>query len=120
MKKFTPVIKVKGFATLQSRRLSEKTLEKTQIASIFFAEVASNQLGEIMVKINSGEGTPGMLIQDSTIAEYLNQTMLNLQHSSQGLDENMEMLRHNFLFRRYYKRKAKKEEQLRIDTELKN
>jgi len=41
MKKFTPVVKVKGFATQQSRRLSEKTLEKTQIASIFFLEVAS-------------------------------------------------------------------------------
>ncbi len=41
MKKFTPVIKVKGFATQQSRKLSEKTLEKTQIASIFFAEVAT-------------------------------------------------------------------------------
>lgn len=41
MKKFTPVIKVKGFATQQSRKLSEKTLEKTQIASIFFAEVAN-------------------------------------------------------------------------------
>lgn len=41
MKKFTPVVKVKGFATQQSTRLSEKTLEKTQIASIFFAEVAS-------------------------------------------------------------------------------
>jgi phospholipid/cholesterol/gamma-HCH transport system permease protein len=41
MKKYTPVIKVKGFATHQSRRLSEKTLEKTQIASIFFAEVAN-------------------------------------------------------------------------------
>jgi len=41
MKKFTPVIKVKGFATQQSRKLSEKTLEKTQIASIFFADVAN-------------------------------------------------------------------------------
>jgi len=41
MKKFTPVVKVKGFATQQSRRLSEKTLEKTQIASIFLLEVAS-------------------------------------------------------------------------------
>ncbi len=41
MKKFTPVVKVKGFATQQSRKVSEKTLEKTQIASIFFAEVAT-------------------------------------------------------------------------------
>lgn len=41
MKQFTPVRKVKGFATQQSTRLSEKTLKKTQIASLFFAEVAN-------------------------------------------------------------------------------
>jgi phospholipid/cholesterol/gamma-HCH transport system permease protein len=41
MKKFTPVVKVKGYATKQTARLSEKTLEKTQIASIFLAEVAA-------------------------------------------------------------------------------
>lgn len=40
MRKINPVIKVKGFATQQSKRLSEKTLEKTQIVSIFLAEVA--------------------------------------------------------------------------------
>lgn len=40
MKKFTPVVKVKGFATQQTRRLSEKTLKKTQIASLFFLEVS--------------------------------------------------------------------------------
>jgi phospholipid/cholesterol/gamma-HCH transport system permease protein len=41
MKKFTPVVKVKGFATQQSKRLSEKTLKKTQIVSIFLADVAA-------------------------------------------------------------------------------
>jgi phospholipid/cholesterol/gamma-HCH transport system permease protein len=41
MKKLTPVIKVKGFALHHSKRLSENTLAKTQIASIFFAEVAN-------------------------------------------------------------------------------
>ena len=40
MKKFTPVTKVKGFATVQSRRLSEKTLEKTQVTSIFLVSIA--------------------------------------------------------------------------------
>ncbi|GET34509.1 ABC transporter substrate-binding protein [Prolixibacter bellariivorans] len=83
-------------------------------------EVASNQLGEIMVKINSGEGTLGMLIQDSIVAGNLDETITNLKHSSQGLDENMEALKHNFLFRRYFRRKAKKEERLRIDSVMKN
>lgn len=41
MKKFTSAFKVKGFATQQSKKLSEKTLEKTQVVSIFLAEVAS-------------------------------------------------------------------------------
>ena len=70
-------------------------------------EVASKQLGEIMMKINSGEGTLGMLIQDTTIARNLSHTIINLRQSSQGLDENMEALKYNFLFRAYYKRKAR-------------
>lgn len=36
MKKFTPVIKVKDFAKVQSVRLSEKTLEKTKKVNVFF------------------------------------------------------------------------------------
>lgn len=41
MKQYTPVAKVKGFATKQSSRLSEKTLHKTQVVSIFLADVAA-------------------------------------------------------------------------------
>lgn len=40
MEKKNRVVRARGFATQQSRRLSEKTLDKTQVASIFFAEVA--------------------------------------------------------------------------------
>jgi phospholipid/cholesterol/gamma-HCH transport system permease protein len=40
MAKFNPVIKVKGFATNQSIRLSEKTIAKKEIAHSFFADVA--------------------------------------------------------------------------------
>ena len=53
-------------------------------------EIFSKQLGETMTIINSGQGTLGRLIQDTTIAENLNQTMMNLKKSSKGLDENME------------------------------
>lgn len=48
------------------------------------AEEISDQLAQIMNKINKGEGTLGRLIQDSTIAENLNQTILNLKKSSEG------------------------------------
>ena len=71
------------------------------------AEVISYQLADIMTKINGGEGTLGRLIQDSTIAENLNQTIVNLKKSSKGLDENMNAAKHNFLFRGYFKKKEK-------------
>lgn len=71
------------------------------------AEVISYQLADIMTKINGGEGTLGRLIQDTTIAENLNQTIVNLKKGSKGLDENMNAAKHNFLFRGYFKKKEK-------------
>jgi len=73
------------------------------------AEVITQQLAEIMTKINSGGGTLGRLIQDKTLAENLNNTVLNLKKSSKSLDENMTAAKHNFLFKGYFDRKAKKE-----------
>lgn len=40
MEKKNRVVRARGFATQQSSRLSQKTLDKTQIASIFLSEVA--------------------------------------------------------------------------------
>ena len=71
------------------------------------AEIISDELAEIMIKINSGNGTLGRLIQDSLIAENLSQTMLNLKKSSKGLNENMEAAKENFLLRGFFKRKER-------------
>ncbi|MEO8151069.1 MAG: MlaD family protein [Bacteroidia bacterium] len=73
------------------------------------AEVFSGQLAEILYKINQGNGTLGRLIQDSTIAENIDQTILNLRKSSKGLNENMEAAKGNILLRGYFKKKEKKE-----------
>ncbi len=71
------------------------------------AEVITQQLAEIMIKINSGNGTLGRLIQDSTIAENINQTIVHLKQSSLGLDENMEAAKHNFLLKGFFNKKEK-------------
>jgi phospholipid/cholesterol/gamma-HCH transport system substrate-binding protein len=71
------------------------------------AEIISNQLAEIMTKVNSGQGTIGRLIRDSAIAENLSQTMVNIKKSSKGLDENMQAAKHNFLLKGYFNKKAK-------------
>ena len=72
------------------------------------ARIISQQLSEIMVDINKGKGTLGRLIKDSTMAENLNLTLINLKRGSRGFDENMTAAKHNFLFRGYFNRKAKK------------
>jgi phospholipid/cholesterol/gamma-HCH transport system substrate-binding protein len=80
------------------------------------AAIISLQLAEIMTKVNSGNGTLGRFIQDSTIAENINQTIVNLKKSSKGLDENMHAAKENFLFRGYYRRKEKAAEKIRADS----
>jgi len=71
------------------------------------AEIITDQLAQIMIKINKGEGTLGRLIQDKTLAENLNKTMVNLKQTSKSLDENMTAVKHNFLFKGYFDNKAK-------------
>jgi len=83
-------------------------MEKLQITAAK-TEIASQELGEIMVKINSGKGTIGALINDTTMAENLNQTIINLKQSSQGLDENIQALKENFFFRGYFRRIERRE-----------
>ncbi|WP_291119814.1 MlaD family protein [Flavobacterium sp. UBA6135] len=95
------------------------------------AEIISDELAEIMIAINSGEGTLGRLINDPKIAENLSQTMSNLESSSKGLDENMEAAKENFLLRGFFKRKEratlkakkaaeeKKEKERKIEEEKK-
>lgn len=71
------------------------------------AAVITNELAQIMVKINRGKGTLSRLIQDESIAENLNQTIVNLKRSSRGLDENMTAAKSNFLLKGFFKNKAK-------------
>jgi phospholipid/cholesterol/gamma-HCH transport system substrate-binding protein len=76
-------------------------------ATAMNAEIISGELAEIMFKVNSGNGTLGRLIQDTTIANNLSQTMVNIKRSSKGLNENMEAAKHNFLLKGYFKDKEK-------------
>ena len=83
------------------------------------ASIITEQLAEIMTNINHGKGTLGRLIQDKTIAENINQTIVNLKQSSKGLDENMEAAKHNFLLKGYFNKKAKAEAKKKIEDDAK-
>lgn len=80
------------------------------------AAIITYQLAEIMIKINSGSGTIGRLIQDSTIAENLKQTIENLKSGSKGLDENMNAAKENFLLKGYFNKKEKAARKIEEDA----
>lgn len=75
------------------------------------AAVITDQLAEIMIKINGGEGTLGRLISDTTIATNLSTTIQNLNAGTRGFNQNMEAAKDNFLLKGYYKRKEKEKKE---------
>ena len=83
------------------------------------AAIISEALAEVMLKINSGSGTLGRLIQDSTFAENINQTIVNLKSSSKGLDENMNAAKENFLLKGYFNKKEKAAARLKAEQQKK-
>ena len=79
--------------------------------SVLTAETITQQLAEIMMNINSGQGTLGRLIQDSSIAENINQIVENFEKSSEGLDETIEVTKENlFAFMESLQKTAAKTE----------
>jgi len=80
------------------------------------AAIISSQLAEIMINMNGGKGTLGRLIQDSTIAENIDRTIINLRKSSKGLNENMNAAKENFLLKGYFNRKERAAEKAMKDS----
>jgi phospholipid/cholesterol/gamma-HCH transport system substrate-binding protein len=81
------------------------------------AAVITDELAKLAYRINHGNGTISKLIGDSTIANNLTKTMKNLKKSTEGLDENMEAAKHNFLLRGYFKKKKKAEDKKKQELE---
>src|SRR5665647_2600359 len=94
---------------------TEAIMESMQITADN-AAIISSQLAEIMINMNSGKGTLGRLIQDSTIAENIDRTIINLRKSSKGLNENMNAAKENFLLKGYFNRRERATEKTRKDS----
>lgn len=73
----------------------------------YHTAIVSEQLAEILIKVNSGNSALGRLIQDSSMANNIDQTFENLKNSSQGLDENMEAAKHNIFLKGYFNKKKR-------------
>jgi phospholipid/cholesterol/gamma-HCH transport system substrate-binding protein len=100
----------KGQELLSSEPVDTDAIIESLEMTAMNAEVVSSELAVIMVNLNSGKGTLGRLIQDSTIADNLTNTMENLESSSKGLDETLDAVKDNRLLRGHFKRKQRDEQ----------
>lgn len=71
--------------------------------------VVAASLEQTVKKINDSNNALGVMLSDTVAARELKNTIQNAEQASKKLDENMEALQHNFLFRGYFRKKAKQE-----------
>jgi len=66
---------------------------------------------EVDNNLNKGKGTVGLLLKDSTTAKNLSTSVENIRKGTDGFNQNMEALKHNFLLRGYFKKLEKQQKQ---------
>jgi len=66
--------------------------------------------------IDSGRGVVHALFRDSAIVMKLNASLDNIQKGTDGFNQNMEALKHNFLFRGYFRRLEKEKKKQSTNT----
>ncbi|MBK7222489.1 MAG: MCE family protein [Saprospiraceae bacterium] len=101
--------------SITSNHIKNVALQLDQTSSKLNEAVSDIQA--TMAKIKNGKGTLDYLVNDTTLAINVNTTMnkvdgtLDQLHlASLKLNENLEALKHNFLFRGYFKKLEKEKE----------
>lgn len=69
---------------------------------------SAGELKTILNKVNTGEGTISTLLNDTASAQNLKRSLVNIDSSARKLPALMEALKHNFLFKAYFKKQEKK------------
>lgn len=70
--------------------------------------VVSN-LDDVVMEVKDGEGTFNYIMTDTTLVREIDETVRNVKKGSELLNENLEAMRHNVLFRGYFKKQEKQQ-----------
>ena len=78
-------------------------LDKTsvEIDSMFY------NLNSLISNVKNGDGALNYIVNDTILVKNIDETVKNIKEGSNRLNENLEALKHNFLFRRYFKRQER-------------
>ncbi|OQP61703.1 hypothetical protein A3860_31045 [Niastella vici] len=75
------------------------------------AKELTNNLKYISYNLKDSSNLAGVFFNDTASANNLRLTVENLQAGTKKFDENMEALQHNFLFRGFFRKRAKQQQQ---------
>lgn len=101
--------------TTMTRQLQSSLLEIQKATKDLSATTA--QLKETIARTGQGEGTLGVLLSDTASANNLRRTLRNVEQGTSRFNENMEAMKHNWLFRGYFKDQEKEVEKARKEEE---
>ncbi len=96
-------------ALISGRRLTHKLdtiMDNFYVASDHLT-AASAKLDTFISQLEDGNGVAAMAVRDTAFVNDLKQTLANINQGSARFNENMEALKHNFLFRKYFKKQAR-------------
>lgn len=99
---------------LAQQLFTDTTLSQNLAASVKEIKEASQHtsmivrdLKEIVANVKQGEGTAGLLLSDSLLRKSLMESAVNIEEATEKFNRNMEALKSNFLFRRYFRKQEK-------------
>lgn len=71
----------------------------------------NNSVALISKEVNEGKGSIHAILKDTSVTILLEQSMKNIETGTKGFSDNMEALKHNFLFRGYFRKLEKRNNQ---------
>jgi phospholipid/cholesterol/gamma-HCH transport system substrate-binding protein len=87
------------------------------------ADVLAGEINKLVVGIqqdvNAGKGTANALLKDSVLTMKLNASLENIQRGTDGFNQNMEALKHNFLLRGYFRKLEKQKKKQETESVVK-
>ena len=78
----------------------------------------SDNIKKASEALNEKDNTAGVLLHDEQVASHLKSIINNLDSASHKLDEDLQAIQHNFLFRRYFKKKGLKQDPIKVCTKF--
>ncbi len=91
--------------TLMNQTLKQSINQLNQTSAD--AAKVMERMSSLLENMEEGKGTAGLILSDEAFREQLIRTMENVEQSTFKLNQNMEAMKSNFLFRGYFRKQEK-------------